>query len=304
VSLGGGPRLRIALVLDNTGSMAQSGKMTALKSAATNLIQQIQQAANAPEDAYVSVIPFNTDVNVGGSNYAASWVDWTEWNSVNGSCSSGWGSTQSSCNGHWTPANHSIWTGCVMDRGNVSGPSSFSYDTNVTPPSTSNSATLFPAEQLSSCPQPALPLSNNWTAMTTLVNNMVANGNTNQGIGLAHGWASLVGIGPYPTVPVIDPNYQYKNVIILLSDGLNTANRWYTSATSIDARQRTTCDNIKSAGMLVYTIQVNTGGDPTSSVLQYCASDASKFFLLTSSSQIINAFQQIGNEMAQLRISN
>ena len=81
----------------------------------------------------------------------------------------------------------------------------------------------------------------------------------------------------------MDPNYKYKQVIILLTDGLNTQDRWYTTASSIDTRQQKTCDNIKAAGITIYTVQVNTGGDPTSTLLQNCASDASKFFLLTSS---------------------
>jgi hypothetical protein len=40
-----------------------------------------------------------------------------------------------------------------------------------------------------------------------------------------------------------------------------------------------TCANIKAAGITIYTIQVNTGGDPTSTLLQNCASDPSKFFM-------------------------
>jgi hypothetical protein len=139
--------------------------------------------------------------------------------------------------------------------------------------------------------------------MSTLVDAMQPAGNTNQAIGLAHGWASLVGLGPYPAPPPLETGYPYRFVIILLSDGLNTADRWYTSANSIDARQRLTCDNIKAAGVTVYTVQVNTGTDPTSAVLQDCASDTSKFFLLTSASQIIDAFQQIGSDLAQIRIA-
>ena len=41
-------------------------------------------------------------------------------------------------------------------------------------------------------------------------------------------------------------------------------------------------------------MQVNTGGDPTSTLLQDCATDASKFFLLTSAGQIVTTFGQIG----------
>ena len=58
-------RLNLALALDNTGSMASSGKMTALKAAAHNLLNTLQAAAKKPDDVKVSIIPFATDVNVG-----------------------------------------------------------------------------------------------------------------------------------------------------------------------------------------------------------------------------------------------
>src|SRR5438874_2222787 len=59
----GNSRLRVALVLDNTGSMAQSNKMTALKSAAHNLLTQLQNAAGQNGDVYVSIVPFANAVN-------------------------------------------------------------------------------------------------------------------------------------------------------------------------------------------------------------------------------------------------
>ena len=64
-----------------------------------------------------------------------------------------------------------------------------------------------------------------------------------------------------------------------------------------------TCDNIKAAGITLYTIQVNTGGDPTSTLLQNCASDSSKFFLLTSASAIVTTFNQIGTALSNLRVA-
>jgi len=198
-----------------------------------------------------------------------------------------------------------------MDRGNSNGPSSLNTDTNVTAPAVGNIPTLFPAEQYSSCPQAAtMALSYNWSAMTTLVNSMSPNGNTNQGIGLALGWMSLVGGGPFPTPPPMDPLYKYQQVIILLTDGLNTQNRWYSNQSQIDTRQQLTCNNINAAGFTLYTIQVNTGGDPTSTLLQNCAGspgkypDSDKFFLLTSSSEIVTVFNQIGVSLSNLRVAN
>jgi hypothetical protein len=180
------------------------------------------------------------------------------------------------------------------------------YDTLNTSPA---AGALFPAEQYSSCPAALMTQSYDWTALNNKVDAMVAAGNTNQAIGLAWGWQSLTAGAPL-NAPAKEGNYQYQDIIIILSDGINTQDRWYTSASSIDNRERILCDNIKNAGVTIYSIQVNTSNDPTSSVLQYCAgtragvADAGKFYLLTTPDQIITTFGQIGVGLSQLRISN
>jgi Flp pilus assembly protein TadG len=447
-------RLRVALVLDNTGSMSSSNKLTTMQTATNNLLTQLHNAAAQDGDVYVSIIPFVKDVSVDPvNNYNQTWVDWggvpanvnvpgTGWgwegdpplvnndirrssnidnwmqvgpdsncpfgnNNYGFTCtdrpatvsgassaskipkngsykgyicpsidsgnknalkasvyyngcydssqySSGPSSSASctdaqgvlhkhcSCSGNgsnkvcstdsgyyehvWrqpvTPVGqltaappHNTWNGCITDRGDTAAPNAGNYDTNVAAPVVGTPASLFPAEQYASCPKTMMPLNFNWSSMTTLVNSMVANGNTNQAIGLAHGWLSLVGGGPFPPPPVKDPLYQYKEVIILLTDGLNTEDRWYTSASSIDARQKMTCDAIYAANITLYTVQVNTSGDPTSTLLQNCAGtpntdpakakypDPSKFFLLTSATEIITTFNQIGTALSNLRVA-
>ena len=133
----GETRLRVALVLDNTKSMAQAGKMDALKLATHNLIKQLKGAAQTDGDVYVSIIPFAKDVNVGASNYNQSWVRWDLWDAVNGSCSKSSLTTKSSCVGAgkvWTAAAHSTWNGCITDRDQ-------NYDTLNTAPDTAMQAT-------------------------------------------------------------------------------------------------------------------------------------------------------------------
>ena len=85
----------------------------------------------------------------------------------------------------------------------------------------------------------------------------------------------------------------------------NTQDRWYSSASQIDARQQILCDNAKAAGITVYTIQVNTGtpADPTSTVLQNCASGSDKFYMVTSSSQTLSVFNSIGTSLSKLRVA-
>jgi hypothetical protein len=200
----------------------------------------------------------------------------------------------------------------VTDRGaSLASSSSTGPDQTIY---SNTSTTDFSAEQYSACPQPMMGLTYDWTALNNLVTNMVANGSTNQPIGLAWGWQSLIGGGPFPAAPAMDPAYQYKQVIIELSDGLNTQDRWYgngsSTSTSVDNRMyygsatpTGTCVNAKNAGIIIYTVQVNTGGDPTSTLLQNCASDPSMFFQLTSASQIITTFQAIGTALSDLRLS-
>ena len=52
-----------------------------------------------------------------------------------------------------------------------------------------------------------------------------------------------------------------------------------------------------------HPVSFNTGSDPTSTMLQQCASDTAKNWLVTSSSQINAIFAQIGTNLSQLRIS-
>ncbi len=319
-------RLRVALVLDNTGSMSSAGKITALKTATHNLLDQLKKAATNPGDVYVSIIPFAKDVNAGASNYNQSWIKWSgssdTWDENNGTCSKSGTSNKAACvatgtcskssytsknscqnaNGTWTfatwtPANHSTWNGCVMDRDQ-------NYDTTNTTPSVGG--TLFPAEQYNSCPTSIMGLSYDWTALNAKVDAMSPAGGTNQAIGLQWGFQSLT--NPPFTVPAMDPNYQYKQIIILLTDGLNTQDRWYgdgsNPSSQVDNRQTILCNNVKAAGIILYTVQVNTAGtDPTSTLLQNCASDSSKYFLLTTSNAIITTFGQIGTSLVKLHLA-
>ena len=81
VSKWGSTRLRVALVLDTTGSMAEDGKIVALKTATKNLLTQLQNAVTVAGDVYASIIPFSKNVNLDPANYNADWIDWTDWES-------------------------------------------------------------------------------------------------------------------------------------------------------------------------------------------------------------------------------
>jgi hypothetical protein len=132
---------------------------------------------------------------------------------------------------------------------------------------------------------------------------MQPNGNTNQAIGLQWGWQTLTN-APF-TIPAMDPAYKYKQVVILLTDGLNTEDRWYKSQKSIDARQKVACAAAKAKDIIIYTVQVDTGGDPMSQMLKDCATDPNNgFFLLKSADAIVTTFESIGTALSDLRVSS
>lgn len=322
----GNTKLRIAMALDNTGSMAQNNKMAALQGGANSLIDQLSAGAASNGDVYISIVPFANEVNMGTSFKNSGYIDWTNWstngsNEENYSCGSynqspswqnNWQGTMRCGTSYNSTSN---WNGCVMDRGpqNLASSTTAADDQTKTVPG--SGTTLFPADQSSYCPQPVIPLSYNWSQLKQTVNNMSPNGSTNQAIGLHHAWLTLQQTAPY-NAPAENSNYNYVKAIILLSDGLNTQDRWYgdgsSASTQVDDRQAGAapalsgglCQAIKNSGIVIYSIQVNTAGDPQSAVLAACATDPAHFFYLTSSTQILSTFNSIGTQLSKLRISH
>lgn len=286
-------KLNLALVLDNTGSMAQSGKMAALKSASHNLLDTLKKAATTPGDILVSIVPFATDVNVGTQNVGASWVDWTQWEITNGTCSNTNYTTKNSCvsNGKvWKPKSHSTWNGCVADRDQ-------NNDVMNTTPNPGATSTMFPAHQAANCPASILPLTSDWAALNAKIDAMTPTGNTNTTIGLAWGWQTLT-----PNVPMNAPSAapDLDKVIVLLTDGTNTQNRWSSSQTAIDARMQKACENVKAANIKLYTVRVIDGN---ATLLRNCATDPSMFYDIDEANELNNVFSSIAQKLANVRIA-
>lgn len=126
--------LELVMVLDNTGSMNNNGKMAALKIAATTLLKTIAPSGALPANVYVGIVPFSQTVNIGTDTVAQSWLD------------SNWDSAQHFV---WPPA--IPWAGCVDARVTMTPPVLFApgngstTDMDITddPPNQSNAATLF-----------------------------------------------------------------------------------------------------------------------------------------------------------------
>jgi Flp pilus assembly protein TadG len=314
----GNIRYRVALALDNTGSMASASKMTELKSAANNLITDFYNMAGADADVYISIVPFSRDVNVGTTNKNETWLRWTDWDEVNGSCSGDSSKkTKTACNAAgrvWNVANHNTWNGCVMDRDQ-------NYDTTADALANSPPGVMAPAHQYGDCPVSVLgmtPVKSQKQTLLDKIDDMIPVGTTNQSIGMFWAWQTLRTSGPF-TGPSKNSSYTYMDVIILLTDGLNTENRFDSGCTywgtwllgcshepAVDARQALLCDSIKTAGVKVFAIQVATDNDAVSTVTKNCTSEPNNpnyFSYITQASQMTVKFQNIFKELAKLRVS-
>ncbi len=69
-------KIEVALVLDNTGSMNSSGKIAALRQAATQLVEILTRPENAAEFVQISLVPFVTSVNIKAEDaFKMEWMD-------------------------------------------------------------------------------------------------------------------------------------------------------------------------------------------------------------------------------------
>ena len=265
-------RLEIALALDNTGSMAQSGKLTQLKSAAHNLLTTLQTAAKKLGDVKVAIIPFDTSVNIGTGYKDQFWIDYTVKN-----------------------IQKNQWTGCVIDRDQPN-------DTLDTTPVAGSVHTLFPAAQ---CGQlvSIIPLTDildptGWTNLNNKIDAMKASGNTNVTIGLEWGWHALT--SNLPLGEAAAPAPDLDKVIVLLTDGTNTQNRWSSSESSIDARTALACTNVKAANIKIYAVRVIDGN---ATLLKNCATNTNMYYDVQQASQLNSVFSSIAQTLANLRIA-
>lgn len=287
-------RIEIALVLDNTGSMAKQGRLNALIDASRLFIDTMKKASKKPGDVKIAVIPFDTHVNIGPDNKGKPWIDW----SLMGGTPSTVGATQT-----WDDSNDygdrdddtrtdadriATWTGCVTDRTQP-------YDTQDTAPK-GNASTWYPAENCSL--SPILPLTADLTAASGAIDKLKASGKTNLTIGLVWGFHALS--GKEPLTGATKPGKDVEKYIIFLTDGMNTQNHWTTKPADIDARTKLVCDNIKAADISLYTVRLMEGNE---ALLRGCATSPAMYYNVTAANQLATVFETIAKKLTQLRIA-
>lgn len=250
----------IVLVLDNTGSMSSHNKMTELKKAATNLIDAMKSAAaTSVNDITISLVPFATEVNIGTAASSSTWIDWNQ-----------------------NHVNKARWSGCVEDRDQP-------YDVNAGMP-TIDPDTWYPASNCNLTQM--MPLSSDWTALKARVAAMSASGNTNITIGLA--WGMNMALPGAPLSAAHADTTKYNHYMVLLTDGMNTQNRFTSDSVAIDSRTLQACARAKALGIKVFTVRVIDGN---ANLLRSCASSPDMFYDVSEASQLSSVFDKIGTSV-------
>ena len=187
-----------------------------------------------------------------------------------------------------------------------------------------------------SCPTPIVRLTNNQATLDAATQNMTswANSGTAITVGMIWGWRVLSDKGPFADgQPAATPGL--KKVVVLETDGdqevlgspdytgygyiadgklgattpgalppstpaPNTANY------NLGQRLKKLCTNMKAAGIVIYTIGLGEGSDPTTysgGILSGCAGNGGQFYPAPTAASLATVFQAIANDLATLYLS-
>lgn len=247
--------LEIALVLDNTGSMADSGKLVALKAASNELIGILFGNENTPSLLKMAIVPFSQTVRVDTALFLNN--GWMDSNGTNNITSKMNFNNNKYAFAVWATMSNKSWGGCLEARPNgleetdtapsntantkfvpyfePDGPDSSAYSgytTYVSDGVTGNQDTrLKNAAKYSGqnktnpnadCNLLAIvPLTNNKVTLQTKINGMIASGNTHINIGASWGWRVLSPTAPY-TEGVAYDDEAWNKAMVFMTDGVNT----------------------------------------------------------------------------------
>lgn len=329
VAVGDRP-IEVALVLDNTGSMA-GPKLDALKTASKSLIDTVYQAERADKNVRISLVPFAQYVNVGLPHRNESWMsvdpdtsttqpdvcyqdtpvigksncvtntataynDGVPYTYTYETCDYQYGPPTQVC---YTPTTTNTWYGCAGSRNYPLETLDQDYETPI------------PGIMNVSCPSTISPLTNDRTALEQQIDAMIATGETYIPSGLVWGWRTLSKEAPFEEALGYGETVNgetARKFMVLMTDGKNTLSPSYPSHTGTDTAlaDKITlelCQNIKAKGIEVYTVAFDVPDAGAKQVLQECASASNKFFDAADGTELDDAFRRIAQDFTPLRLT-
>ena len=273
----------IALVLDTTGSMAGSN-LSALQAAATQFVDIAFAPNNLRADAVkAAIVPYAEYVNVGISNRNAGWLE-----------------MPAGPEGTPPPA----WAGCVGSR---------EAPWNTADGNLGYRIPALAADLTPRCPRSITPLTSSQSRLNAEISALTADGNTYIPAGLVWGWRVLSPQAPFTegATSVPGTNQEITKHLLLMTDGINTLHKpsgqpgHVVSATTDEANALTSalCENIKNAGISIYTVAFQVSHTATEQMLRNCASGPTNYYDADNVPLLISAFEAIADKIAVIRLS-
>ncbi|WP_460447925.1 pilus assembly protein TadG-related protein [Alsobacter sp. SYSU BS001988] len=290
------PPLEIAIAFDVTGSMKYRGdgdsgetvsvpKPDSKAVQAQNGLKKFIGKLTELTDVRAALVPFATVVKVDAdSTRYQPWLDWKAGSVAH-------------------VEKKSDWEGCIVDRDPGVGPFVSQHTTHY-PATTCQKDDWRAVHWTKSTLNNVVQSTDNLTMLKDRIGGLQFDGCTN------------ITLGAYWGGVVLDPNGPIagaanwgdrKKILLLMSDGMNTTNRWIpipnardcARTTSMDAGTIATCDAIKARGIEIYSVNV-VNGDPT--VLRACASGPNHYFYADSAAKIAKKLENVTDEIKRRAI--
>lgn len=323
-AMGGTGNIELALVLDNTGSMAGQ-KLTDLQTAAKGLVTDLFAAPNGATKVKVGVVPFAQYVNVGLAYRNAAWLNVAPdsttttnqcWNTyvnptgcttTNTTCYSDgvpYSCQSTTCSNPGTltqvcgPVTYSsTWSGCVGSR---------AYPLDVQ--TGADFTTQVPGMVNTSCPSELTRLTNDPTIVNAQIDAFVATGETYIPAGLIWGWRVLAHDGPFGDGVDTTSNKDVRKILVLMTDGENTMSpdypyHWGNDTVLANNLTKEACTNLKAQGVTIFAVTFGVNSPTAQQVMSDCATGPPYYYQAATASDLTAAFTDIGKSLATARLT-
>ena len=265
-------KAEVVLVLDYSDSMFDNDKYIQMRDAAKSMVERLTSAGDNRNIRF-GIVPFAAMVY---TDLPSSYVR-------------GAGPT-------------GIWTGCTQDRRHP-------HNTTADAPDTADDATkwgelvgyyaanpdqcdLYPQRDLK-----VLPLSDDFGVITSKLDAMTPHALTHIALGLEFGWHVVSPNAPF-TEGVAYSDTDTLKVIVLLTDGMQTARGWgsgdSSSVENAEDNLEDMCEAIKDDGIHLFTISFDLTESDTNDRLEDCASPSQYFVAGSNDGELQASFDQIG----------
>lgn len=164
-----------------------------------------------------------------------------------------------------------------------------------------------------SCPYAnVVPLTSDQDALLSAVATMQAHGNTLGNIGMAWGTRLISPDPPFTEGHAWD-DPRWRKAIIMMTDGVNTRDSSYSAfwrsrnhqlgTTDYNERFVETCDAMRAQGVLVYTVTFAGGvSEDAKEYYRDCATSEAQYYDAPTQDELIEVFEKISRELANLHI--